>query len=58
MVITGQAHLAPRAEQLGVPCLMKPFSADRLIEMVDKCFVRELAVSTASARAVLERRHA
>jgi two-component system phosphate regulon response regulator PhoB len=36
VLITGYEHLADRAEILGVPCLMKPFSADDLIGLVGK----------------------
>ena len=34
ILITGHEHLLLRAERLGVPCLMKPFSADTLVSLV------------------------
>ena len=36
ILITGHEHLAKRAEILEVPCLVKPFSADDLIGLVEK----------------------
>jgi two-component system phosphate regulon response regulator PhoB len=36
ILITGHEHLANRAGLLGVPCLVKPFSADHLIGLIDK----------------------
>jgi len=36
IVITGHEHLVPRAEGLGVPCLVKPFSAELLIALVER----------------------
>src|SRR5258708_5989257 len=36
ILITGHEHLASRAEILEVPCLVKPFSTDDLIDLVEK----------------------
>lgn len=36
ILITGHEHLACRAEILEVPCLVKPFSTDELIDLVEK----------------------
>jgi DNA-binding response OmpR family regulator len=36
ILITGHEHLANRAGILGVPCLVKPFSADDLIGLVGR----------------------
>ncbi len=36
ILITGHEHLASRAEILEVPCLVKPFSTDELIDLVEK----------------------
>ena len=35
LMITGDDHLAARAERLGVPCLVKPFSAECFIGLVE-----------------------
>jgi DNA-binding response OmpR family regulator len=37
ILITGRTDLADRADLLDVPCLVKPFSADMLISVVEKC---------------------
>lgn len=36
ILITGHQDLIDRADRLGVPCLLKPFSADTLLELVAK----------------------
>ena len=36
ILITGHETLLDRADRLGVPCLLKPFSADTLLELVAK----------------------
>jgi two-component system phosphate regulon response regulator PhoB len=36
ILITGHEHLANRAQTLDVPCVMKPFSADHLLGLVEK----------------------
>jgi two-component system phosphate regulon response regulator PhoB len=43
ILITGHEHLANRAEILEVPCLMKPFSADELIGLVEKSIAAQRA---------------
>ena len=35
ILITGHEELVPRAERLDVPCLVKPFSAQRFISLVE-----------------------
>jgi|SRR5882724_285232 len=40
ILITGHDNLADRAGLLDVPCLMKPFGADRLLELVEKSLSR------------------
>ena len=40
ILITGHEEFADRAVLLDVPCLMKPFSADRLLELVEKTLAR------------------
>jgi DNA-binding response OmpR family regulator len=40
ILITGHEELAPRADVLDVPCLVKPFTAERLIARVEKSLAR------------------
>src|SRR5436190_9033589 len=40
IVITGDDNLADRASLLDVPCLMKPFGADRLLKLVETSLSR------------------
>jgi two-component system response regulator MprA len=40
ILITGHEELAPRADLLDVPCLVKPFTAERLLARVAKSLAR------------------
>lgn len=50
MLITGHEDFAMRADRLDVPCLMKPFTADTLVSMVEKCFAVPPKNATAALR--------
>jgi two-component system phosphate regulon response regulator PhoB len=60
ILITGHEHLLPRAERLGVPCLVKPFTAERLLAAIDACFAVEAppVLSVASLKSAKVKRHA
>jgi CheY-like chemotaxis protein len=55
ILITGHEHLAARAEILGVPCLVKPFSADTLVALVEKS-IAHVPVESAGFRGGSENR--
>ena len=50
ILITGHSALAERADVLGVPCLMKPFTADTLAATVAKTLAATLPASDAALR--------
>jgi two-component system, OmpR family, phosphate regulon response regulator PhoB len=56
IVITGHDHLVSRAEGLGVPCLVKPFSAECLVALVDTALASPGA--SAGMQETRMRRHA
>src|ERR1051325_3135141 len=45
IMITGYEDLAARAEALGVPCLLKPFSAEALLGLVHKTVRQPVAAA-------------
>jgi DNA-binding response OmpR family regulator len=47
ILITGHEDLALRAQLLDVPCLMKPFSAETLLALVERCLAGTRAHSAA-----------
>lgn len=50
ILITGHEELASRADILDVPCLIKPFSADELLAIVERNIVARAPVSAAGVR--------
>lgn len=50
ILITGHTDLATRADVLDIPCLTKPFSADALMSVVEKCIAATLQISAAGVR--------
>ena len=50
ILITGHDQLADRADALGVPCLMKPFTADTLAAAVAKTLAATLPAADAALR--------
>ena len=50
ILITGHEHLADRAGILGVPCLVKPFTADALIQLVEQTLAAARTQSSAGIR--------
>jgi len=55
ILITGHDDFAMRADILDVPCLVKPFSADDLVALVDKSIGWAATVDAAGVREVKER---
>src|SRR5436190_23070068 len=54
ILITGHDDFAMRADILDVPCLVKPFSADDLVALVDKSIGWAAPVDAAGVREVSE----
>jgi DNA-binding response OmpR family regulator len=50
ILITGHEHLVLRAERLGVPCLVKPFSVERLLALVQQTFAPAASTTLKEAR--------
>ena len=50
ILITGHNELAERADVLGVPCLLKPFTADTLAAAVGKTLAAALPAADAALR--------
>ena len=50
VLITGHQDLVSRADVLDVPCLVKPFSADALLEVIAKSLALRLSPSDAALR--------
>ena len=50
VLITGHRDLATRADTLDVPCLLKPFTVDQLIRVVENSIANNRPLSTAGFR--------
>lgn len=50
VLITGHEELATRAEILDVPCLLKPFTTDALLRLVEKTISASPLISNAGLR--------
>jgi len=50
ILITGRVDLAERADVLGVPCLLKPFTADALADTVARTLAAALPAADAALR--------